>query len=469
MADDTGRNGTGDADRAPPHNLEAEAAVLGLALMSPATAEALCGQLAAADFHLPRHRAVFEAMHAAAIDGAAVDPVTVWDALLRLGLADVAGGAGFSAALMLTVPTAPEATAYVGILKRLTVQRREHEAAQLIASAAHGGGDGELVRVMREQLAALEVRRPLVGRRLGASYGAPADREWIIDGWLPVGTVTLLHGRGGAGKSALALMLACAIAGDGTHWPDGEHGLRVTGERSPVVLATFEDSADEFERRRLALARRKYLPATEDRIGDRVHALDLADRGPLWSLDRFGPVDDADASGLDSLAAYASEHAARLVVIDPLYAAFGGSEIDRSHVGAFLTRLRRVAAELRAAILIVSHPAKGSAGANRELAGEDPSGSSTWRDGVRAAWRLAPESMPGNNGDGEKVDALTLTKSNYGRAHPAVEPVFLESPDWPLYRALNPRVAPASSGRAGANGDAADAGDDAAMLGVGGI
>ena len=467
--DDTQRH-DGDTPE-PPHNLEAEAAVLGLALMSPATAEALCGQLAAADFHLPRHRAVFEAMHAVVSDGAAVDSVTVWDALVRLGLADVAGGAGFSAALMLTVPTAPEAPGYVGILKRLTVQRSEHEVGQRVASAAYAG-DGELARVMREELAGLEVRRPLEGRRLGASYGAPADREWIIDGWLPVGTVTLMHGRGGAGKSALALMLACAIAGDGTHWPDGEHGLRVTGERSPVLLTTYEDGSDEFERRRLALARRKYLPATEDRIGDRVHVVDLAERGPLWSLDRFGPVGSADASGLDALAAYASEHAVKLVVIDPLYSAFGGSEIDRSHVGAFLTRLRRVAAELRAAILIVSHPAKGSAGTNREQSGEDPSGSSTWSDGVRAVWRLASETMPGT--DGEKVDALTLTKSNYGAAGARV---FLESPSWPLYRALDPYVkhdddaaskSPTNvKGKASSNG--ATGGDGDELIGIGGV
>ena len=31
----------------------------------------------------------------------------------------------------------------------------------------------------------------------------------------------------------------------GHRWPDGEHGLRVTGDRAPVVLATFEDAADD--------------------------------------------------------------------------------------------------------------------------------------------------------------------------------------------------------------------------------
>ena len=60
----------------------------------------------------------------------------------------------------------------------------------------------------------------------------------------------------------------------------------------------------------------------------------LSERGPLWTVDRFGPLDSADASGLDALTVYASTHAARLVVIDPLYAAFGGSENDRAPTSA---------------------------------------------------------------------------------------------------------------------------------------
>ena len=48
------------------------------------------------------------------------------------------------------------------------------------------------------------------------------------------------------------------------------------------------------------------------------------------------------------------------------------------------------------------------------------------------------------------MDALTLTKSNYG---PAGAQVFVESPSWPLYRALNPYVKrDVSDGPAGANG-----------------
>ena len=38
------------------------------------------------------------------------------------------------------------------------------------------------------------------------------DREWLIEGWLPVGRLGMLSGRGGRGKSRLALQLAARMA-----------------------------------------------------------------------------------------------------------------------------------------------------------------------------------------------------------------------------------------------------------------
>ena len=251
-------------------------------------------------------------------------------------------------------------------------------------------------------------------------------------------------------------MLACAVAGDGDRWPDGEAGLRLTGKAAPVVLATFEDDADELERRRRRLVSRGYAPADRDRLDGRAHVVDLSERGPLWTVDRYGPLDSADASGLDALAAYADDVGARLVVIDPLYAAFGGSENDRAHAGAFLTRLRRVAADLKAAVLLVSHPPKGTAGTSRAAAGADPSGVSTWRDGVRAVWRLGP--MPdgdatgtadkGADGKLTKHDALTLDKSNYGLAHPRLDPVYVCGDDFPRFEASTPNAGDGASSMA---------------------
>ena len=81
---------------------------------------------------------------------------------------------------------------------------------------------------------------------------------------------------------------------------------------------------------------------------------------------------------------------------------------------------------------VISHPPKGAAGADRTAAQADPSGVSTWRDGVRAVWRMAPVTLDTATGDPadaktpadqrRTVDTLTLDKSNYGPL-----------PDAPLY------------------------------------
>ena len=179
-------------------------------------------------------------------------------------------------------------------------------------------------------------------------------------------------------------------------------------------------------RRRLFAAGAPY--ADRDALADRLQFVDLADFGPLWTVDRFGPVDTADSTPLDALERLAANVGARLLVIDPLYAAFGGSEVDRAHAGAFLTRLRRMAADLSAAVLVVAHPPKGAAGADRAAVSADPSGVSTWRDGVRAVWRMAAVTLDATTGrpadadarrkrpdDCRTVDTLTLDKANYGR------------------------------------------------------
>jgi len=71
----------------PPHNLEAEEAVLGALLLDRERARAemgeLADQLAAEDFYRPAHRTVFTAIEDLAARGDPVDPVTLADKLRR--------------------------------------------------------------------------------------------------------------------------------------------------------------------------------------------------------------------------------------------------------------------------------------------------------------------------------------------------------------------------------------------------
>ena len=76
----------------------------------------------------------------------------------------------------------------------------------------------------------------------------------------------------------------------------------------------------------------------------------------------------------------------KLVIIDPVAAAYLGSENDRSLVRKFLTYWREVAKDNDCAILIVAHPAKSQ--------DSEYSGSTDWVNGVRFAWSLSAEAIP---------------------------------------------------------------------------
>ena len=81
------------ATRVPPHNLDAEASLLGALLLSKdaLTAVAETG-INAADFYKPAHQHVYEAVRVLASAGEPVDAVTVAEELRRNSLLDEIGG-----------------------------------------------------------------------------------------------------------------------------------------------------------------------------------------------------------------------------------------------------------------------------------------------------------------------------------------------------------------------------------------
>lgn len=68
-------------------------------------------------------------------------------------------------------------------------------------------------------------------------------REWLVPDLIPGGTVTMLGGDGGTGKSTLALGLAVAtVAGS----PRAGRSIEGCG---PAAFLSAEDDADELHRR----------------------------------------------------------------------------------------------------------------------------------------------------------------------------------------------------------------------------
>ena len=229
----------------------------------------------------------------------------------------------------------------------------------------------------------------------------PGPRQWLVECWLPAGRVALLSGQGGAGKSRLALQLAAAMAEKRAEWLP--HGLSLA-QFGPAVIATWEDEPDEITRRLRGMVE------PQDRLEalkDRLHVLDFAGKGAFWQPVEGGSRHTSTLGELtlagEWTRAYCETHKARLLVVDPLAAAYACSENDRGLVRAFMTSWDGWARATDCAVLIVSHPAK--------AAESDYSGSTDWHASARAVWKLGTAETGAGNGAGkakEKAPAPRL-------------------------------------------------------------
>jgi replicative DNA helicase len=113
-----------DPDRQPPHNLEAEEAVLGAILTTGQLLAEVAALVEEADFYRPAHRTIWRAILRLADRGEATDPVTVLGELDHSGeLADVGGGP-FLHTLLEAVPTVANAGHYAQLVAD-TARRRQ--------------------------------------------------------------------------------------------------------------------------------------------------------------------------------------------------------------------------------------------------------------------------------------------------------------------------------------------------------
>ena len=144
-----GRSGGGSSLRVPPHNLDAEASLLGAMLLSrDAIADAL--ELTAAEhFYKPSHGHVFEAICSLYSAGEPADPVTVAEALTRAGLLDQIGGPGLLLELQASTPATSSATKYASIVQEHATLRSLIGAANEIAEIGYGHPD-DVVKAVDE-------------------------------------------------------------------------------------------------------------------------------------------------------------------------------------------------------------------------------------------------------------------------------------------------------------------------------
>ena len=243
------------------------------------------------------------------------------------------------------------------------------------------------------------------------THPSPPPR-FVWNGYCPRGVVTLLGAHGGTGKSTIALMLAAAVA-------TGRELFGIATDAAPVVFASFEDGA-HIVRHRLAHICQCWGLEPAELAG--LHIVDGTANPELFACEGRGPGDVTPAYA--ELLALVKQTGAGLVIVDNASDAYGGDEIQRRQVRAFMRALAVIAREGDAAVLLLAHVDKGTSRRERSDT-EGYSGSTAWHNSARSRIFMSRD-------DG--VLTLAHQKNQFGRMR---EPLALQWPEGGLPQAAS--------------------------------
>jgi AAA domain/Primase C terminal 2 (PriCT-2)/Bifunctional DNA primase/polymerase, N-terminal len=178
----------------------------------------------------------------------------------------------------------------------------------------------------------------------------PPHRQWSISTKLINGEVTVLAAKGGWGKSAYSISMACSAA-------SGRDFLeqKVWGGAKRVVYINSEDDTDELQRRFIAAARHHQL-AKPDLARIMVRGVNTPGHETLTIGDESAPrVNDIGFTALEAIITKAEPD---IVILDPL-GTFCPAGLNHNGVmSQVLLRLKRLAKKHGCAMLVVHHTRK---------------------------------------------------------------------------------------------------------------
>lgn len=222
------------AEKALPHNIDAEQAVLGSIIIDPHAVAQVADMLRPDDFYRDSHRVVYEAILDLYHNNGPADLVTLSDELQKRGRLEEVGGHSQITSLVNTVPSSANVDYYARIVERMSLMRKLIHAATEIAAIAYEAEDGHTALDKAEQLIFAvsqrknrsdfssvkelldEYYRKLdqLHTQRGGMVGLPTgffelDR---MTGGLQKSDLIILAARPAVGKSSLALSLAYNVA-----------------------------------------------------------------------------------------------------------------------------------------------------------------------------------------------------------------------------------------------------------------
>ena len=223
------------SERIPPHNIEAEQAVIGAVLIEPNAFSTASERITATDFYRTSHQVVFEAMFALFEKGEPIDMVTVTRWLQDADKLDISGGVPYLTNLAQSVPTAANIDYYSRIVEEKALLRRLIETATNIVTTTFSQEDAVAEVLDEAERSILEVSnkqnasafKPIkdvlidVYDNIEQLHHAKSDVTGISTGYRDLDRMTsgfqrndliIIAARPSMGKTAFALNIAQNVA-----------------------------------------------------------------------------------------------------------------------------------------------------------------------------------------------------------------------------------------------------------------
>jgi replicative DNA helicase len=360
-------------ERTAPHNLLAEQSAIGGMLLSTDAVADVLEVVVGADFYLPKHEVIFQAILALYSRGEPTDAITVGDELARTGDVQRAGGEAYLHTLTNIVPTAANAGYYAQIVAEQAVLRRLVDAGTHIAQMGYEAqGDAmdllnqaqaEVFAIARESASedyaplseavtiAIDEMEAASGRD-GELTGVPTGFRGLdeLTNGLHAGQMIIIGARPAMGKSTLALdfaRTASVKAQMPTIFFSLEMGKSEIAMRLMAAEATI--SMQDMRKGRLSPEDWTKIAATRGRIND----------APLY-------IDDSPNMTLVEIRAKCrrlkQKVGLKLIVIDYLQLMSSGKRVEsrQQEISEFSRALKLLAKELQVPVIALSQLNRGS-------------------------------------------------------------------------------------------------------------
>jgi replicative DNA helicase len=356
------------AERLPPHDIDAEEAVIGSVLIDGESLSRITAFVKAADFYSEKNRWCYESALTLFERGEAINQVTLAHELAVHDRLEKIGGAGYLSHLVMTVPTSVHIEHYARIVQSTSIMRQlirvggdiaaigfeggsDHDAALIRAEdmlfrVRSGRGSGDFTHIREILDTYMEETAAIHGpdaRHLAPVLSGYPDIDKLLGGGLGRSDMIVLAARPSLGKSTLAFNMARNAAGHGASV--GVFSLEMSREQIGMRLLASEANVDSY-RLRLGLL----SDAEESRVLDAI--------GQLSDMPIY--IDDTPIQTIIDMRGKArrlqSERGLDLLIIDYLQLIAGAGRIDNrvQEMGEISRSIKGIARDLDIPVIAAS-------------------------------------------------------------------------------------------------------------------